>query len=269
MSRKIIKFILLLILVMGCSYGCSGRKIDSILKHAEELKGTRKFDEALENYKLIISKYSEDKKAAIAYLKMGDLYFYTFNNIPDALASYTRVIEKWPFSEHAVESSLRRAEIYKSKKDLQAAIGEYEWVLKHFPDHKERDQVRLLLAEEYLDLNDPYQAAIELETLMKAEKLDKEIYAKALFDLGDSYFGMGDHERALRYFAEVERKFPDFSYLPEAKLHIVECLVRLNRVEEALALRRQLLKEYPDNELIKKEFEGLIRREEKTEKPSM
>jgi len=261
--RLFIVIPLLLIAVLGCVQ----KRVDSALQHAEELKGTRKFDESLRTYQTIINRYPNNKKTGIAYQKIGDLYLYTFNKPDDAIAAYTQVIEKWPLEDAARESLLRLAEIYKTRGKPRDSITQYERIIKHFNRHEDTPKVRLFLAEQYLYLKDYYQASVELEGLFKTEKLSYDISVKGLYLLGESYFFLDKCDKAYTQFQKLTNEFQDNTYLLEAYLRSLECLVKLNRIDEAEELRKKIVAEYPDSELAKSTIEGLIRREEKTEKP--
>lgn len=247
--------------------GCTGRKIDSQLKRAEELKGTRKFEEALQVYKLIITRYPTDEKTAVAYVKMGDLYLYTFNKEADALDSYLKVMDKWPLSEAAKEAAVKRAEYYGGKSDYTKSIAEYESALENFPNCPEKYAIRLKIAESYLNLQDAYQASIELGELLKNDDIGPEVHPKALFDLGESQLYLKRYEEALKTFKELEAKYPDFTLLMDARLHMIECLEGLENAEEAMKLQKKFSEIYPDSEPLKKKGEALMKREEKSEKP--
>lgn len=262
--QKIFFPMLLSILVFAA---CTGRKIDSHLKRAEELKGTRKFDEALDVYKLIINRWPNDVKTAIAYLKMGDLYFYTLNKEEDGIASYDKVVEKWPLETAAKEAALKKADIFSGRGNYKRAVAEYEWVLKYFPGHEEAPAVKLKLAETYLSLQDPYQASVELTELLNMENLPPDVLSKAIFDLGESYLEMGEYKKALQYFVELDQKHANAPFILDARLNIIECLEKLGRIEEAATLQRKLAAMNPDSDIVKKRGEALKRREKKGSPP--
>lgn len=261
--------IFLFLFTLALTFACTGRKIDSQLRKAEELKGTRKFEEALSIYKLITDRYPDDPRTAEAFLKMGDLYFYTLGKPEEAMNSYSKVMGKWPLSESACEAALKRAEIFRSRDNPGRAIGEYEWALKYFPDYENRHNVRLQIAEEYLDMKDPYQASIELEELLKNDEIGEDVRAKALFDLGESYLFLKEYEKALKSLDTLIRKFPDVSYGVEARLRMIECLEKLERPEEVARSQKELVRLYPNSEEVKKKVTGSARREEKKERPDL
>lgn len=266
-NKKYILAFILLVPLLASFAACSGRKIESSLKQAEELKGTRKFNEALEIYKLIITNYPNDNRTAVAHVRLGDLYQFTFDDIENALTSYSKVIEKWPFSAVASDAAVKKAEIYKNKDNLRKAISEYEWVLKHFPGHERKTELMLQIAEAYLNLSDPYQASIELEKILKNEDLKPEIYPEVLFSLAESYLFLGKYSEALEILAKIESEYPTVPFILEVRLRMVECMEELNMREEGIALQRKMMKLHPDSEIVKKKFEGLIRRGDKSEKP--
>lgn len=250
-----------------CLVSCTTHKIDSQLKMAEELIGTRKFEEAVRQYKSIINRYPRNSKTAIAYLKIGDLHRYTFSNDKEALDAYSRVIEGWPLSSEAYDAHVKRVEIYKTQDKMRKVIDENEVLLANFPDHQDRFKTRLQIAEAYFYLYDPYQASVELEVILKDGEAPGEIRAKALFDLGESYLFLEKYDEALKSFEAVVKEFPEVPHVIDAQLRMVECLEKLDKPDEALQLQEKLLKDYPDSEIIRKKVESLQKRGEKAEKP--
>ena len=257
------------LLIAVVSFSCTSNKIDSELRRAEELKGTRKFSEAIQVYELITINYPNDKKTAVAHLRMGDLYRHAFQKEDEAQAAYALILDRWPFLPEAAEAALRYAEISKAHGRSRRAIEKYSWFLKHFPEHDKQASIRLLLAEEYLSLADPYQAFVELKELMKNENLAPDIHSKAIYDLGESYLFLKNYTEALKNFTILKEAYPNVPFLLDAEFRMVECLEQLDRTEEAIALQEQLVRENPDSELVKRKVEGLIRREEKVEKPDV
>lgn len=267
MSKRICKLTTIILLIFIAA--CQNHRIDSALKQAEQLKGTRKFEEALNIYKSLSIRYSNNPKMSKVQLKMGDLYLYTFSDEQNALKAYSVIQHLWPLTEESAEATLRKAELFGSKGDNRSAIVEYEWLLKHFPKLKDRYKVKLNLAEKYLNLNDAYQAALELEDMVAKEDIPKNLEPQILYDLGESYFLQDKFEGSLRIFQDLAKTYPEMNRMEEAKLRIFECFVKLNSMEDAYSMQAQLLKEYPDSAIVKTRTQGLIRREEKTEKPNI
>lgn len=261
------RFPVLLILAVAVLTGCTSHKIESQLRHAEELIGTRRFEEALRVYQSAVKRYPDSKKTAISYLKMGDLYYYTMGKGEDALAAYSEVIRRWPISSQACDAHLRRAEIYEVRGELRRAINDYEEILMRFPHHKERYGIMLKKGRAYLNMQDPYQAAVELEELLEGGHVENEIRRQALFDLGESYLFLKEYKKALEAFKKFEEDFSDSPQVLDAELRMVECLEKLDRVDEAIKLQQELVKRYPESEVIRRKIEGLVRREEKVERP--
>lgn len=301
MKNRFLKVVILLLPICLLVFSCQSRKIDTRLRWAEELKGTRKFDEALQVYKLVVNNYPNDPKTAVAYLKMGDLYRFTMNDGEAALEAFSKATEKWPLTEAAREAALKKAEIFASRGNFRKAINEYEWVIKYFPGYPENAKIKLEVAEGYLSMNDPYQARVELENLIKDEEIDlnnkngghkadswwacfgteclfsvkelngeglsDEILSKSIYNLGESYLFMEEHAKALKYFRYLEKNYQDVPFLLDARLRIAECMEQLNMIDEALRYQMKLAKWYPDSEVVKSRIEAITKRGKKNEKP--
>lgn len=216
-------------LLLFLLWACVDSRIDSALQRAEEFSGTRKFEEALQVYKSIALRYPDHPKAAVSLLKTADLYYYQLKDTKEALSFYSEIISRWPYAEESCTASLKKGEIFRASGEFRKAIAALEWGRHHFPSSPGRFGAVLQIAELYLNLNDPYQASVELEALLKIEDLGPEIRAKALYDLAESYLFLKKYEKALAYFSTATKEFPEAPYLREAELRKAECLEKLKQ----------------------------------------
>lgn len=269
MNKELLFKLFLSVLVVVLLSGCAERRIESQLRKAEELKGIGNYAEALESYKVIIDKYSSEDLSANAYLKMGELLQYTLNNIDEAMKAYADLEKKWPLTEAACEAAVNRALILRNKGDFRGAILNYERALKRFPDYEGRFRIKLSLAEEYLNLNDPFQASKELEELLSYEGVKDDVKSKAMLDLGESYLFLGSYEKAFQVFAQYQKVYAGSPNVLDAELKMIECLEKMEREGEALVLLKSLGTKYPDSELVKNKLASLIKRGEKVDKPEL
>ncbi len=69
----------------------------------------------------------------------------------------------------------------------------------------------------------------------------------AVFWIGESFFKMGDFERAVREFERVGKEFPGGNKVPDAMLRMGDCYVRLAKPDEARKAYEKIVSAYPQS----------------------
>lgn len=68
----------------------------------------------------------------------------------------------------------------------------------------------------------------------------------SLYNLGKSYMGTGDYAQAVEFFKKSYQLEQNRTYVYALLVHMLECLLMLNRLEEGVALAQMAQKRYPD-----------------------
>jgi|GEM_PF-2606664 len=255
-------YILITCAILYCAWltGCiRSEKIDDYIKQAEDLKGMGQFEEAIATYKKALEKYSNDPKAPLIYLKMGDLYFNLLNDQKNGISAYEAVVKNAPLSSEAKDAMLRLADIFEKQGYYERAIENYSYVIRYFPKYEGRPLIMLKIGEAYLMLQNLEQANIELKKILETkDNVPKEILAKTYFDLGEIAFMLKRYKEAFDYYKEIDQKFQDSPFVLDARLKIVECSMEMGAQPDFIvSLLSRLSEMYPKNEKVEK-MKGLL-----------
>jgi len=155
------------------------------------------------------SEYDSDTKIML-YKKMGDL-FYEKDNPHRATSFYLRIIN-----------------------DL---------IIKR--DSKTLGEISVTLIRIYLQTEN-YRAAIDLENLIKSEISSFNLTNKSilLFNMGIIHDSLKNHEKALKYFEEVERYIKNPNQIFDVKNFQALSYADLGKTKEATSIYRSLMLKY-------------------------
>jgi TolA-binding protein len=96
------------------------------------------------------------------------------------------------------------------KKEYRLAVTEFERFVYFFPEDEKVPEARYLRAACYLEAKD-YEAARDALIEIQRLYMDRPIWLKALFLIGESYYRQGVPEEAERYFKLVLERGPELS----------------------------------------------------------
>lgn len=239
-AHRLMPVVLLLMLVLqACVFSPAERAI----RKGDELRGTEQYEDAIRQYRFVIEQYPRDRRIVTAYLKMGDVYLYNLNDTDMAQEQYDEVIKRRPLSRDALTAYERRVEISTKNGKLQAAIDNLSLILRYFPDEPRRNAFHHELAKNYIRMENPYQAQIELKEILNREDLDLELKPQVLFDLAEAYYMSGKLDEAEKYYRQVIQDYPDSSDIFNAKWGLSHCLEESGDLKGAMQIQEELKKE--------------------------
>ncbi|MDH5382162.1 MAG: tetratricopeptide repeat protein, partial [Cyclobacteriaceae bacterium] len=156
-----------------------------------------KYDEALDNFKIVAS--GNDEVAMYSSYYLGILY-YKNGNSRYALTAFDKVRSNKFSKELQLEGEYQYGKLCFDIGDDSKAISSMEYFVKTYPDSKYSQELSELLSEAYLSTND-YEKAIKQIELQKnkSQKL-LAAYQKANYLAGTVYFNKGDYRRAVDLF---------------------------------------------------------------------
>ncbi len=124
--------------------------------------------------------------------------------------------------------------------------------VRRFPDHRQADAGRYVLAWTHFKRRDYASAATAFERFLSAYTRSAEsvpYYADALLRLGDSYYALGRFDEARRVYARVPEATPDRQGGDYALYQTAQAFGNTGRVDDALTAYARLLREYPQSGL--------------------
>lgn len=130
-----------------------------------------------------------------------------------AIARLESLIQDFPAHPLSYFARIRQGDILRQMNNFSSARHIYEQVLRSFPDHPERDQVRVALADTWLaSANRSDDRAAENGTAMLERLLDSpgvvpDIRIEAAYKLGQAWIRFGNEERALALYFQLQKEF--------------------------------------------------------------
>jgi TolA-binding protein len=122
-----------------------------------------------------------------------------------------------------------------------------------FPDHRQADAGRYVLAWTHFRRRDYAAAAVSFERFLSAYDGAAEsvpYYADALLRLGDAYFALGRYADARAVYARAPAATPDRAGGDYALYQTAQAFGSQGRSDDALAAYDRLLREYPSSGLF-------------------
>lgn len=182
---------------------------DSLLAKQSEIDSLREQQNQVENFKLIVTAFDEDKALTNEILQS-----IKGNNVASkdtaTLVPEVDDVEYRTLYNEALNLYFDR--------DYAASIDKFEKLLKLSQRHPLADNCQYWLGENYYS-QEKYSRAIEefrkIEPLGDGNKADA-----ALFKIGMSYLKMNQNERALSTFKQLGEQFPESELLEKAQQYL-------------------------------------------------
>jgi uncharacterized protein len=229
------------IILLGCLalLGCSSR-IEKAIAQADELRGTQRYEEALAAYAQVIALYDDHPRCAEVLLRMGDLYQFNLEHPQAARRYYRQLVRQWSWQPAALSAYLRLADLAEAQRDFPGAIEALESILRYFPTHPERQQLRHRIGALYLREKNFAQARIEFSVLLEDPTLVPAVRRVTLFDMGEAHLLSGEPEQAISFFTDVVTRFPESPVAGKATDRLAVCHAEMGELGVAAAIRERM-----------------------------
>lgn len=197
-------------------------------------------EDARQRLNEFLKSYSDGSYTDQALFYLGEIE-YSLGAIDKSIPYYKKLLD----TPSMKKSNLRPGAMYaiavayeEDKQDLQATKN-FQQFLKDFPEHQLASEVKVRLADLLIKQGKPADAAQLLEGLVKngAEKMSDY----ALLRLGYTATTQGDHAKAVNYYTELLKQFPNSKHAPTAALSLGQSLYQSGQYEQALEKFSQVL----------------------------
>jgi tetratricopeptide (TPR) repeat protein len=180
------------------------------------------------------SKYADD---ALLYISKSEYYLQRY---AQAKLHLEQFMKKYPDSKLLSEAQLWYAKVLLKEEEVEQANEYFLLVINNSKDAKLRAEANLSLGI-YAFEKQNYDQSIEyLERALK-EKLDDEYKAGLLYYLGEAYYTQQDYENAIDYYKRVDKfkPTPDVEY--RSKLNLAKSYITLEEYNQADRILKKML----------------------------
>jgi len=171
----------------------------------------KRYDEALKSFQDFLKRNPKPAQACAAEFGIATIYKET-DKIPEAIAAFKKVREKYVGTPQAEQSSFWVGQLALQKGDIAAAMPELTAFLKNFPK--------------------------------------SELFPTAKFGLAQANLAKNDKPTALQLFKEVSDEFPKSAPATFCYFQRASVLAGEQKVDEMVALMKEFIKNYPDDDKV-------------------
>jgi len=239
---------------------CFSPGYNDAIRKAEEQVGLGNFEKAVSIYSDLVQKFPKEPRNTAIFLQLGDLYASSIGDVKKGLDAYQKCIETAPTSEAARLAHERRAAIFENEGHAAGQVEEYTALLKYFGDHPDALKYRMGLGEAYITSREFQQARTELRGFVEKVQVSADLRARALFDIGETYFLEEKPGKAVRFYYALVQEAPKSQLVPEAKLRIATCLEEMGYLGLAQKFAEDAKKTYPNPDVVDSRIEGIVKR---------
>lgn len=216
----------------------------------------KKFDEASERFKELLSRYPDSGLAPLAGILMGDSYLNKGETQParlnDALRAYQEVRKDHPKDDIGAMSLLRIGDAYLKLGFSYEAMGSFRRIYSEFPGNRFIPVARMRIARVYLQSGKYQKALKELQIVTDTYPKSSEV-VEAHFMKGYVLTQLKRFEDAGRIYQEGTARWPDYPKSnPEMLYAIGENYMSLGKYGMARDTFSILVNIYPREDLASK-----------------
>jgi len=207
------------------------------------------------------------QRVADAYLMAGEIFDLRLGRFNRAVEVYEEFAKDYPTQPKVITARIRQAEIYLEKlNDPRQTVNIYENLIQQWPRNPEVVPLKRKILETYMNMHEFDQAVVEGKTFLEqAEDKRGDVAIRQI--VADSLAYLERWDDALLEYKRVVNDFPDSYYAKLAHFEMGNCLVRLNRLEEAMRTYEQALTSYPNPDVVRQRIQKLEQRIKQENKP--
>jgi TolA-binding protein len=211
-------------------------------------------------YDLVSEKYPGSREGQEALYLAGSLRAFYLNEPEAGAERFARLIAKYPKFSRIDEARLRLGELYLGgleKPEDSARV--YQDLADNGASDDLRNEGRYRLGQSLVASGKYDLARHEWEGLLEQEKGGRWA-EKARFAYAVSFDKEQKTIEAMKSYQDFVAAYPKSSNVTDAQIAIADCLDRLDRPQEGLALLKSISEGVPENEIIRARIGRLKKR---------
>ena len=242
------------------------------------------FKEAIEEYKIFISRYPNSPRIVEAYLRLGKSALVE-KQYETAISAFDEVIKRSSEPNQKTEALLRKGECFyylkrwaecsetlkeltgentpaeyrpraiyfyarslEQTQNYESAIPVLQSMLQNFPDHDLTPFAKYILGMIYIKMNQTENAVSMLSEVASNEKADPELRMECNFRVAELYSQLGWFEGAINAYNTLKTQFKEGPYKERADFGYLWTLYQAKRFADAINEGKLFLQNYPKAE---------------------
>lgn len=216
------------------------------------LQRMKKFHQANQEYQIVIDQFGNSVWSEKALYLMATSYFQN-KQLPEIVTSLNAQLKMAPVSPTPwqADTYLWVAEAYYTLGQYDAAARTFELIVDNYKDTPRLADAQLGVAASYAkagkfdEASLAHERALVLADQMKSPGVKKSV----LMDTAQVFFTQKKYDKAMGYFDEFVKRYPDDPNVPEALYQAGISYYRLEYYTEAINRWDQILKQHGKHEL--------------------
>ncbi len=204
--------------------------------------------ERIEEAKKIFSQAEENDSVLLGMAAIKSME----NDLDGAIATYDRLVEKFPQSSYLSDAFLGKAEALYNRNSFDEAVGEYKRIMEkfsNFPNYKDiESKVSYGLAWSLLKSGQFQSALNEFEKIAKFSN-DEIIKISALCQMADTYQEAKEYDKARQIYDRILTDYPNSLYNDYVQFQIAAILYKSGHLDAAILSFRAFLSNFPKTKL--------------------
>jgi TolA-binding protein len=192
----------------------------------------KRVDNAVGNFERVIEEYPDSRLFDDALFYKGQVTFEN-GNYELAIKRFTDMITREPQSAYIPQTYVNRAISYYNLQNLNAAIKDYQFVIKEYPQSRVANSA-LLGLQEAMNAANRTEELSEYIALYKAANPDSKDLASIEFESAKSLYFNLNYSGAIRAFREYLNNYPESPFLLESHYYLGESYYRNGDKKEAI-----------------------------------
>ncbi len=185
---------------------------------AKKFDTKKHYRKSLDLYESFIDQYPDSVLKEDVLYDIGEAYFNLAEESEEqpydaAVDALKKAMIHFPHSDRAPQASFLIAESFRKRTFYIEAKGQYDLIIKRYPDAQIAVDARFWKAECLYNMQRFKQALKEYEQFVDAFPSSRFV-KKASFRIADCYVKMKDYERAEYYYEKALKRWPDLVAIP-------------------------------------------------------
>jgi len=252
-------FLAAVLLWVGCQDAGPQRLIDKA--NDEWVKGRNQ--SAAETFKTVLEMEPTGPYAEEALFRLGEIYYFDFNDHGQALNYFQEVARQSPKSPFTYDAQKYIAEIVEiNLKDLDQAIIEYQNLINHYPKKEQNAEHQFRIASIFFKKQNYDQALVELKILL--ENYPGTDWAEqAYYRTAEILYSLQRCPEARVCYGGFKKQFPNSGYIGDMDFIMASCLEEEGQLQLAYNRFKELEGTYKYPAILKMKMEGIQKRIQK------